>query len=148
MRQLTFHKDHLLGAQKMPRLQDVLLQWRKEPTRGLREAALDQHPREAAGQGKAGPWGKAHLFNHIHLKTSHLGQANKQAVQTTSAFITTASITHVFLIFCLCYFLQTLLIPGNAAAGNIRRHLELMKLPLGFMVSAQRALLSTTWAHL
>lgn len=54
-RQLTFHKDHLLGDQQMPLLQDVLLQWRKEPTRGLREAALDQQPWEAAGQGKAGP---------------------------------------------------------------------------------------------
>lgn len=93
-----------------------LLQWRKEPTRGLREAACipgpaspDQHPwtsipGKMLGRAKQGLEGEliCSIVFTVLLKISHIGPANKQAAPTTSAFITVDSIMHIFLIFCLC----------------------------------------------
>lgn len=72
-------------------------------------ASLDQHPwtsipGKMLGKEEQGLEGKlicSVIFTAL-LKTTHIGQVNKQGVQTTSAFITVDSIRHVFLIFCLC----------------------------------------------
>lgn len=60
-----------------------------------------QHPWEGAGQARQGLREEliCSIIFTVLLKTSHTALANKQAVQTTSAFITVDSVIHVFLIF-------------------------------------------------
>lgn len=106
-KQLTVHKDHLIASF----VGTGCCSGGRSPREGSGKQPASLHPwtsipRKRPGRAKPGLEGKlicSITFTTL-LKTSHIGQANKRAVQTTSAFITMESIIHVFLIFA-CVFL-------------------------------------------